>query len=100
MQPCMDIKRRGFRLAVTGNHMSLEVTNEQTRCRDLAKCITIRIDEKQVVVPGHDSREMIANAFLVTPLRRKLEARDQESIMRYANNYLGYKESYLREAGR
>ncbi|HSY65665.1 MAG TPA: gamma carbonic anhydrase family protein [Terriglobales bacterium] len=29
--------------------------------------------------------------------RRKLEPRDQESIMRYANNYLGYKESYLRE---
>jgi hypothetical protein len=29
--------------------------------------------------------------------RRKLEETDQESIMRYANNYLGYKESYLRE---
>ena len=29
--------------------------------------------------------------------RRKLEQRDMESILRYANNYLGYKESYLRE---
>jgi carbonic anhydrase/acetyltransferase-like protein (isoleucine patch superfamily) len=29
--------------------------------------------------------------------RRQLEAKDQESIMRYANNYLGYKESYLAE---
>jgi hypothetical protein len=26
-----------------------------------------------------------------------LEPKDQESIMRYANNYLGYKESYLQE---
>src|SRR5277367_5893588 len=29
--------------------------------------------------------------------RRKLEAADTESIMRYANNYLGYKEEYLKE---
>ena len=29
--------------------------------------------------------------------RRKLEERDQESIMRYARNYLEYKEEYLRE---
>src|SRR6059036_1627524 len=29
--------------------------------------------------------------------RRKLEENDRESILRYANNYLGYKESYLRE---
>jgi carbonic anhydrase/acetyltransferase-like protein (isoleucine patch superfamily) len=29
--------------------------------------------------------------------RRKLEARDIESIMRYANNYLSYKDSYLKE---
>jgi carbonic anhydrase/acetyltransferase-like protein (isoleucine patch superfamily) len=29
--------------------------------------------------------------------RRKLEAADQESIMRYARNYLGYKDEYLKE---
>jgi carbonic anhydrase/acetyltransferase-like protein (isoleucine patch superfamily) len=29
--------------------------------------------------------------------RRKLEAQDQQTILRYAQNYLGYKESYLRE---
>jgi carbonic anhydrase/acetyltransferase-like protein (isoleucine patch superfamily) len=29
--------------------------------------------------------------------RRRLEESDRESILRYANNYLGYKESYLRE---
>jgi carbonic anhydrase/acetyltransferase-like protein (isoleucine patch superfamily) len=29
--------------------------------------------------------------------RRKLEEKDRESILRYANNYLGYKESYSRE---
>jgi hypothetical protein len=29
--------------------------------------------------------------------RRTLEERDQENIMRYARNYLGYKEEYLRE---
>ncbi len=29
--------------------------------------------------------------------RRKLEAPEQEVIMRYAKNYLGYKEEYLRE---
>ena len=29
--------------------------------------------------------------------RRKLEEKDRESILCYANNYLGYQESYLRE---
>lgn len=29
--------------------------------------------------------------------RRKLDERDQQTILRYANNYLGYKESYLAE---
>jgi carbonic anhydrase/acetyltransferase-like protein (isoleucine patch superfamily) len=29
--------------------------------------------------------------------RRKLDQKDQESIMRYANNYLGYKDAYLGE---
>jgi carbonic anhydrase/acetyltransferase-like protein (isoleucine patch superfamily) len=29
--------------------------------------------------------------------RRKLEEKDQEAIMRYARNYLGYTEEYLRE---
>jgi hypothetical protein len=29
--------------------------------------------------------------------RRKLEAKDQEVIMRYARNYLGYKDEYLKE---
>lgn len=28
---------------------------------------------------------------------RKLEEKDQETIMRYARNYLGYREEYLRE---
>jgi carbonic anhydrase/acetyltransferase-like protein (isoleucine patch superfamily) len=28
---------------------------------------------------------------------RKLEQKDAQSIMRYANNYLGYKESYRQE---
>ena len=30
-------------------------------------------------------------------LRRRLEEKDQETILRYAQNYLGYKESYLKE---
>jgi carbonic anhydrase/acetyltransferase-like protein (isoleucine patch superfamily) len=29
--------------------------------------------------------------------RRKLEEKDRETILRYAKNYLGYKESYLQE---
>jgi carbonic anhydrase/acetyltransferase-like protein (isoleucine patch superfamily) len=29
--------------------------------------------------------------------RRKLEEKDQETILRYAKNYLEYKDSYLRE---
>jgi carbonic anhydrase/acetyltransferase-like protein (isoleucine patch superfamily) len=29
--------------------------------------------------------------------KRMLNEKDQEAIMRYANNYLGYKESYLAE---
>ena len=32
--------------------------------------------------------------------RRKLTANDQESILRYAKNYLGYKETYLSELGK
>src|SRR5216683_2686814 len=49
------------------------------------------IPEKTVVEPG--------SLWMGSPgkFRRKLEERDQESIMRYANNYLGYKDSYLRE---
>jgi hypothetical protein len=31
--------------------------------------------------------------------RRKLGADDDETIMRYAQNYLGYKDSYLAERG-
>jgi hypothetical protein len=30
-------------------------------------------------------------------LRRKLEKGEEETIMRYANNYLGYTQDYLRE---
>jgi carbonic anhydrase/acetyltransferase-like protein (isoleucine patch superfamily) len=49
------------------------------------------IPEKTVVEPG--------SLWMGSPgkFRRKLNAQDQESIMRYANNYLGYKESYLGE---
>jgi carbonic anhydrase/acetyltransferase-like protein (isoleucine patch superfamily) len=49
------------------------------------------IPEKTIVEPG--------SLWMGSPgkFRRKLEEKDQESIMRYANNYLGYKESYLRE---
>jgi len=43
------------------------------------------IPEKTVVEPG--------SLWMGSPgkFRRKLNAQDQESIMRYANNYLGYK---------
>src|ERR1700678_604159 len=49
------------------------------------------IPERTVVEPG--------SLWMGSPgkFRRNLEAKDQESIMRYANNYLGYKESYLHE---
>src|ERR1700724_173907 len=49
------------------------------------------IPEKTIVEPG--------SLWIGSPgkLRRKLEQKDQESILRYANNYLGYKDSYLRE---
>lgn len=49
------------------------------------------IPEKTIVEPG--------SLWMGSPgkFRRKLEEKDQASIMRYANNYLGYKESYLRE---
>src|SRR4029079_17348181 len=49
------------------------------------------IPDKTIVEPG--------SLWMVSPgkFRRKLEPRDTESIMRYANNYLGYKESYLKE---
>jgi carbonic anhydrase/acetyltransferase-like protein (isoleucine patch superfamily) len=49
------------------------------------------IPEKAVVEPG--------SLWMGSPgqFRRKLVERDAESIMRYANNYLGYKDSYLAE---
>ncbi len=52
------------------------------------------ITEKTVVESG--------SLWMGSPgrFRRKLEAKDQESIMRYANNYLAYKDSYLAERKR
>jgi carbonic anhydrase/acetyltransferase-like protein (isoleucine patch superfamily) len=49
------------------------------------------ISEKTIVEPG--------SLWMGSPgnFRRKLEAKDQDTIMRYARNYLEYKESYLRE---
>src|ERR1700728_1261080 len=49
------------------------------------------IPERTIVEPG--------SLWMGSPgkFRRKLEEKDRASIMRYANNYLGYKESYLRE---
>jgi len=49
------------------------------------------IPEKTVVEPG--------SLWMGSPgkFRRKLEEEDRAAIMRYANNYLGYKESYLNE---
>jgi len=50
------------------------------------------IPEKAIVEPG--------SLWMGSPgeFRRKLNDADKESIMRYANNYLGYKEEYLRES--
>ena len=47
------------------------------------------IPEKTVVQPG--------SLWMGSPgkFRRTLEGKDSESIMRYAKNYLGYKEEYL-----
>jgi carbonic anhydrase/acetyltransferase-like protein (isoleucine patch superfamily) len=52
------------------------------------------IPEKTVVEPG--------SLWMGSPgkFRRKLEPADEESIMRYARNYLGYKEEYLKERTR
>jgi carbonic anhydrase/acetyltransferase-like protein (isoleucine patch superfamily) len=49
------------------------------------------IPEKTIVEPG--------SLWMGSPgkFRRKLEEKDQETITRYARNYLEYKESYLRE---
>ena len=49
------------------------------------------IPEKTLVEPG--------SLWMGNPgkFRRQLEEKDQQSILRYANNYLGYKEFYLRE---
>lgn len=50
------------------------------------------IPEKTVVEPG--------SLWMGSPgkFRRKLDETDQETIMRYARNYLGYKEEYLKES--
>jgi carbonic anhydrase/acetyltransferase-like protein (isoleucine patch superfamily) len=49
------------------------------------------IPEGTIVEPG--------SLWMGSPgkFRRKLEEKDQETIMRYARNYLGYTEEYLRE---
>ena len=49
------------------------------------------IPEKTIVEPG--------SLWMGSPgkFHRKLEDKDHEAIMRYANNYLGYKESYFAE---
>jgi carbonic anhydrase/acetyltransferase-like protein (isoleucine patch superfamily) len=49
------------------------------------------IPEKTIVEPG--------SLWVGSPgkFRRKLEQKDQDTIMRYARNYLEYKESYLQE---
>ncbi len=49
------------------------------------------IPEKTVVEPR--------SLWMGSPgkFRRKLDEREQETILRYARNYLGYKEEYLRE---
>jgi carbonic anhydrase/acetyltransferase-like protein (isoleucine patch superfamily) len=49
------------------------------------------ISEKTIVEPG--------SLWMGSPgkFRRQLNQKDQESILRYARNYLGYKESYIAE---
>jgi carbonic anhydrase/acetyltransferase-like protein (isoleucine patch superfamily) len=49
------------------------------------------IPEKTVVEPG--------SLWMGSPgkFRRKLNLADEETIMRYARNYLGYKDDYLGE---
>ena len=49
------------------------------------------IPERTVVEPG--------SLWMGSPgkFRRKVDEKDQESIMKYARNYLGYTEEYLRE---
>jgi carbonic anhydrase/acetyltransferase-like protein (isoleucine patch superfamily) len=50
------------------------------------------IPEKTIVEPG--------SLWMGSPgkFRRKLDASEQETILRYAKNYLGYKDNYLKEA--
>jgi carbonic anhydrase/acetyltransferase-like protein (isoleucine patch superfamily) len=52
------------------------------------------IPERAVVEPG--------SLWMGSPgkFRRRLTEEDSVSILRYAENYLGYKESYLREIGK
>ena len=49
------------------------------------------IPEQTVVEPG--------SLWMGSPgkFRRRLEGKDQEMILQYAKNYLGYKETYLKE---
>ncbi|HET9406957.1 MAG TPA: gamma carbonic anhydrase family protein [Candidatus Sulfotelmatobacter sp.] len=51
------------------------------------------IPEKAVVEPG--------SLWMGSPgkFRRKLDEKDQDTILRYARNYLGYKEEYLKQDG-
>jgi carbonic anhydrase/acetyltransferase-like protein (isoleucine patch superfamily) len=52
------------------------------------------IPEKTIIEPN--------SLWMGSPgkLRRHLDEKDQETILRYAQNYLGYKESYLMERNR
>ncbi|MGH9496810.1 MAG: gamma carbonic anhydrase family protein [Candidatus Sulfotelmatobacter sp.] len=50
------------------------------------------VPEKTIVEPG--------SLWMGSPgkFRRKLDEKDQETILRYARNYLGYKDAYLKES--
>ena len=70
----MNVERGRLRHALPVEHIAVEIADQELRGRDLAKGIAIGIDEKQIVMAGHDGREVVADALLETVARRHAEA--------------------------
>src|ERR1700730_529082 len=63
MHACMDEECGCFRHALSGNHVSLEVADQQMGGPDLAKGNPVRVDNEKIVITRHDARKMIADAL-------------------------------------
>src|SRR5256714_10849042 len=89
-----------------GHSVTLHGCNIEDRCLIGMGSIILngaKIGAGSIIAAGAivSEKEIVAPGSLLTgspgPSRRKQERKGQESIIRYARNYLGYKDAYLAE---